>query len=73
MKPLLKVHVFNYTNIDEVLSGREEKLKVQDIGPYVYEEKVERVKMSWLDGNKISAYVSEGEKNFKKWGTQLAF
>lgn len=58
LKPLLKVHIFNYTNIDAVLSGREKKIKVQDVGPYVYEEKVERVKISWQDGNKITAYVN---------------
>lgn len=58
LKPLLKMHIFNYTNIDAVLKGREKKIKIQDVGPYVYEEKLERVNMSWIDGNKILSFVS---------------
>lgn len=58
LKPLLKVHIFNYTNIEAVLSGREKKIKVEDIGPYVYEETVKRVQLSYLDDFKITSYVS---------------
>lgn len=32
----LKLYIFNITNKDEFLNG-EEKLKVQEIGPYVYQ------------------------------------
>lgn len=59
LKPLLKVHIFNYTNIEAVLSGKEKKIKIEDIGPYVYEEQVERVSLTFLDGNKIASYVSK--------------
>ena len=59
MKPLLKVHIFNYTNIEAVLSGKEKKIKIEDIGPYVYEEQVERVNLTFLDDNKITSYVSK--------------
>lgn len=58
IKPLLKVHIFNYTNIDAVLQGKEDKIKVQDIGPYVYEETLQRVHLSYHDENKITFYVS---------------
>lgn len=36
VQPLMKVHIFNYTNIKEYMSGNETKLKVTDIGPYTY-------------------------------------
>lgn len=58
LKPHIKIHIFNYTNIDAVLKGRETKIKVEDVGPYVYEEKAQRVMLSYLDGNKITSYVS---------------
>uniref|UniRef100_A0A182YBW4 Scavenger receptor class B n=1 Tax=Anopheles stephensi TaxID=30069 RepID=A0A182YBW4_ANOST len=40
--PLLKVHVFNYTNTKEFLEGKASKLKVEDLGPYVYKETAEK-------------------------------
>lgn len=32
----LKVYLFNVTNHEEFLSGKESKLKFQEVGPYVY-------------------------------------
>lgn len=32
----LKVYLFNVTNHEEYLSGKERKLKFQETGPYVY-------------------------------------
>ncbi|XP_050074377.1 lysosome membrane protein 2 [Anopheles maculipalpis] len=40
--PLLKVHVFNYTNTKEFLEGKASKLKVEDLGPFVYKETAEK-------------------------------
>lgn len=33
----LKVYIFNITNGDAFLSGRDKKLKVMEVGPYVYQ------------------------------------
>ena len=33
----LKVYIFNITNGDAFLSGRDKKLKVVEVGPYVYQ------------------------------------
>lgn len=33
----LKVYIFNITNADAFLSGEEKKLKVTEVGPYVYQ------------------------------------
>lgn len=32
----LKVYLFNITNHEEFLAGRDKKLNVEEIGPYVY-------------------------------------
>ena len=49
VKPLLKIYYFNVTNPKDYLSG--EKVRVEEIGPYVYEEKWERENVSWSDEN----------------------
>jgi len=45
VKPLLKIYYFNVTNPEEYLSGK--KLRLQEIGPYVYEEKWQRENVVW--------------------------
>jgi hypothetical protein len=62
IKPLLKVHLFNYTNIDAVLAGREKKIKVVDVGPFVYEETLQRTKLNYEDGNKITFYENRTQE-----------
>lgn len=32
----LKVYIFNVTNADSFLAGSDKKLKVEEVGPYVY-------------------------------------
>lgn len=32
----LKVYIFNVTNRDDFLAGIDEKLRFQEVGPYVY-------------------------------------
>jgi hypothetical protein len=32
-----KVYIFNVTNADEFLDGQNVSLKVQEVGPYVYQ------------------------------------
>lgn len=36
-KPQYKVSIFNYTNVQEFENGYDKKLKVKELGPYVYE------------------------------------
>uniref|UniRef100_A0A0A9YDQ1 Scavenger receptor class B member 1 n=1 Tax=Lygus hesperus TaxID=30085 RepID=A0A0A9YDQ1_LYGHE len=51
---LLKVYLFNVTNRDAFLAGKE-KLKVQQVGPYVYKEDIEHSNVSFNDNGTISA------------------
>lgn len=50
------MHIFNYTNYAKFLSGHDTKLKVQDIGPYIYKERVEKVNIVYEE-NKITYNV----------------
>lgn len=36
VQPLMKVYLFNYTNWEEVRDGTDERLHVEEVGPYVY-------------------------------------
>ncbi|XP_034828145.1 scavenger receptor class B member 1-like [Maniola hyperantus] len=46
--PLMKVHLFNYTNWERVRDGLDTKFHVQDVGPYVYSQQLERVKIKFV-------------------------
>lgn len=35
--PFVKIHIFNYTNVERYRKRLDDKLHVQDVGPYVYE------------------------------------
>lgn len=54
--PIIKVYVFNYTNIIEVLEGTEKQIKVQEVGPYVYRERVKKTGLKFEE-HRISFYV----------------
>lgn len=66
LNPQLRVHIFNYTNTERFLQGIDKKLIVQDIGPYVYTEKVEKVNVTYNDNNTISYRVIFVYKNVEK-------
>ncbi|XP_031630052.1 lysosome membrane protein 2 isoform X2 [Contarinia nasturtii] len=54
LNPLLRVHIFNYTNTDRFLSGADKKLIVEDVGPFVYTERTQKVEVQYNDNNTIS-------------------
>lgn len=33
---MIKFYIFNVTNAEDFLSGKDERLKVEEIGPYLY-------------------------------------
>ncbi|XP_054002361.1 scavenger receptor class B member 1 [Hylaeus anthracinus] len=49
----IKVYIFNVTNAEEFLKG-EEKLKVEEVGPYVYQEILENENITWHKNNTMS-------------------
>lgn len=40
---IYKIYVFNYTNVDDFEAGRASKLRVEEVGPYIYKETLSRV------------------------------
>lgn len=51
----LKVYLFNVTNRDEYLDGRESKLRFQQVGPYVYKEIFTHENIVFNDNGTLSA------------------
>ena len=47
LTPLLKIYYFNATNAEEYLTGG--KLRVEEVGPFVYEEKWFREDVQWSE------------------------
>lgn len=66
IQPLIKIHIFNYTNIDDFLSGKDEKIRLKDVGPYVYKEFGSRVNLEFTDDHKITFNVSRKFIKFTK-------
>lgn len=63
LDPELRIHLFNYTNADRYLRGEDKKLKVEDLGPYVYKEKFEKVNVTFNNNHTISYQVSKKNPN----------
>uniref|UniRef100_A0A1Y1KK00 Scavenger receptor class B member 1 n=2 Tax=Photinus pyralis TaxID=7054 RepID=A0A1Y1KK00_PHOPY len=54
VKTYLNVYVFNYTNVEAYENGDAEKLQVDEIGPYVYEETMEKVNVKFHANGTVS-------------------
>ncbi|XP_014207887.1 scavenger receptor class B member 1 [Copidosoma floridanum] len=57
------VYIFNVTNTDAFLSG-EEKLKIEEIGPFVYQEILENQNVTWHDNGTLT-YIPKRSVEFK--------
>ncbi|XP_075988798.1 scavenger receptor class B member 1-like isoform X1 [Anticarsia gemmatalis] len=51
----LKVYLFNVTNAEEYMAGTDDKVKVKEVGPYVYRESLEHKITKFNDNNTLSA------------------
>jgi scavenger receptor class B, member 1 len=56
--PIIKVYVFNYSNIAEVESGVDKLIRLQEVGPYVYRERIVKTGLIY-EGDKITFHVSD--------------
>ncbi|BES94147.1 CD36 family [Nesidiocoris tenuis] len=54
IKLYIKVFVFNITNAHEFMAGIDHKLKVEEVGPYTYSEKLENTNVSFFDNDTLS-------------------
>ncbi|XP_037817284.1 lysosome membrane protein 2 [Lucilia sericata] len=51
---LLKVHIFNYTNIQDYLEYKADKIKVDDIGPLIYKEHTTKANVVFNDNYTVT-------------------
>lgn len=54
---LLKVYIFNVTNSAEYLAGNDTDLKLDEIGPFVYQEKLRHTNITF-NGNGTMTYTA---------------
>lgn len=48
------IYIFNYTNVENVEAGYDDKLNVNELGPFIYEDRMERVNVKFSDdGNTV--------------------
>ncbi|KAJ8706358.1 hypothetical protein PYW08_010984 [Mythimna loreyi] len=50
-----KVFLFNVTNAEEYMAGKDDKIKVKEVGPYVYKESLEHKVMKFNDNATLTA------------------
>lgn len=53
VQPYMRVHVFNYTNLEAFMAGREKPF-VQDVGPYTFRQTMEKVDVVFNDNGTVS-------------------
>ncbi|CAH2108673.1 unnamed protein product [Euphydryas editha] len=52
----LECHMFNITNIDDILAGKNVTLEVEEFGPYVYRESHKKTNITWNDNGTVTYY-----------------
>lgn len=63
---LLKIHIFNITNSEEFISGQHDKLKLEEVGPIVFQEILEHKDVVFHSKNSTLSYTVERKIVFKE-------
>jgi hypothetical protein len=63
---LLKVYIFNITNAEDFIAGKDEKLKLQEIGPIIFQETLEHKDIQFHDENSTMSYTVSRQLIFKE-------
>ncbi|ALC42371.1 CG3829 [Drosophila busckii] len=66
----LKAHIFNYTNIYDYLEGRAEKIHVEDLGPFTYQEHTIKDQVSFNDNHTVTFRDRKSYKFLPEKSTQ---
>lgn len=54
MKPLICIYVFNYTNMPEYIGKIDERIKLEEVGPYCYRETQEKKNITFNDDGTVT-------------------
>ncbi|KAH8311615.1 hypothetical protein KR044_007211, partial [Drosophila immigrans] len=60
----ITVYMFNYTNVDAFIAGTAPKLKVEEVGPYVYKEVLTNHNVTLNEANNTISYTPRREYIF---------
>jgi hypothetical protein len=63
---LLNVYLFNITNHEDFIAGRDEKLKLQEIGPITFREVTRHKDIEFHKGNSTMSYTVTRQIFFKE-------
>jgi scavenger receptor class B, member 1 len=63
---LLNVYLFNITNSEDFIAGKDQKLKLQEIGPIVFQELAKNTDVVWHDENSTMSYTVTRRLVFKE-------
>lgn len=63
---LLKVYIFNITNSEEFMAGRDVKLKLQEVGPITFRETLEHKDIVFHEENSTMSYTVSRRIVFKE-------
>jgi len=58
------VYMFNYTNVDEFIAGKDAKLKIVEVGPYAYQEVLSNHNVTLNKANNTITYTPRREYIF---------
>ncbi|XP_050425880.1 scavenger receptor class B member 1-like isoform X2 [Adelges cooleyi] len=65
VKVFINVHMFNITNHERFLAGQDEKIRVEEVGPYVYWEELEHTNVTFNDNGTIT-YIPRRTLHFDR-------
>lgn len=60
----ITVYMFNYTNVDAFIEGTDAKMKVEEVGPYVYQEVLTNHNITLNEANNTITYTPRREYIF---------
>ncbi|XP_053613206.1 protein croquemort-like [Plodia interpunctella] len=60
----LECHMFNLTNVKEILAREDVKVKVEQLGPYVFREFHSKENLTWNDENSTVTYFNKRSWHF---------
>lgn len=69
----LKVHIFNYTNIEDYIKGKAKKIVVEDLGPYTYAENATKVGVQFNPNSTVTYQVHRAYKFLPEYSTGRQF
>ncbi|KAL7727453.1 hypothetical protein ACLKA6_017573 [Drosophila palustris] len=64
LEVFIMVYMFNYTNVDAFIAGTDAKMKIEEVGPYVYQEVLSNHNVTLNEANNTITYTPRREYIF---------